>query len=693
MTPEKPQPLETKLSTKEKPKEELSLTDKDKQQIESITLSTDFVPEEALSMQSRDVIATLEQNHPLNKIWKDEEGNITGYLAFTDLKPSEAYVKYFSTNGSTGESIFAFLPNLLDEAKKLGYQKISFHGFNPRLNKVSKRFGFNRQRTDTHGGISADFFELDLADTKEDENTKKQKMIEAFQAKVLDQIQKETEKTKSTLNESKQMMFESSYKSLESRIQNLTDTQKSILKLKLARFLQRDNSIDLNTLYDAIIETPSFLDKPKGGLHRLLELHEQKTLLKIAEQRRQKAEQTNKNEYNPYEALFQSQDGKYYMARLLNMPHLEQESQYLSHCVGTSDSYINKMIKGDIEILSIKDTKTHESLYTIEYDTRRKMILQIKGERDKLLQGTEPHFPQIVEILKKLKETRHDNGEQRNFTKINPSETSKIEVKPEHILTENGEVHFRDFDSNENTFVIKYNLPKVTENTSKEDISKIIKIVENISTTPEEIARNSSEIAENTEVYIGEWNPTVYREIKEKIKQIEGKTGEPFNTEHFYSAFPDEKVFMRTLETDPSLKTPEEAEKRLKENGINIGDYSRDILYKTEFSGKQERYELVQFTVGELGLKDGTTTDEIYAKAKELGLELCPAEVGPQLRLQYEGGDWKMIAMKQISDRRGSPDVFGLDLNGDGLWLDSAWAEPDRGWHAGNRFVFLAKKT
>ena len=73
---------------------------------------------------------------------------------------------------------------------------------------------------------------------------------------------------------------------------SLGDRQQAVLKLKLARHFQAHDTIDLNTLYDALIETPKFLEKDKGSLGRLFEIHEQKTLQKIAEMRKRKAEQT-----------------------------------------------------------------------------------------------------------------------------------------------------------------------------------------------------------------------------------------------------------------------------------------------------------------------------------------------------------------------------------------------------------------
>ncbi len=93
----------------------------------------------------------------------------------------------------------------------------------------------------------------------------------------------------------------------------------------------------------------------------------------------------------------------------------------------------------------------------------------------------------------------------------------------------------------------------------------------------------------------------------------------------------------------------------------------------------------------DLGLTNGATTDQIYAKAQEFGLELCPAEVGPHYRLTYTNqpmGEEVRIAMKQIIVPGGSPRIFNVLHREDGLWLNTDWVNPDFRWLPSFQFVF-----
>ncbi len=198
---------------------------------------------------------------------------------------------------------------------------------------------------------------------------------------------------------------------------------------------------------------------------------------------------------------------------------------------------------------------------------------------------------------------------------------------------------------------------------------------------PSEIAYSQKEITESTKAYIGPWNIDTFQVIRNY----------PYIT-HLYESFPDKKIFMTTLETDPSINSPQKAEQALKDKNIYLSDWGKDILEKTEFSQTREVYNLVRFTVEQLGLKEGATTDEIYQRAQELALEQCPAEVVPHLRLKYTSREWFMIAMKQITDRYGVPIVFYLDIFDARLTLGGSNAGPDYGWRADDKFVFRFRR-
>lgn len=199
--------------------------------------------------------------------------------------------------------------------------------------------------------------------------------------------------------------------------------------------------------------------------------------------------------------------------------------------------------------------------------------------------------------------------------------------------------------------------------------------------TRDEIAHVPSQINENTRVYIGEWSMEIFQKIRNYP-----------NIKHIFESFPEKKIFMQTLETDPNINSPESAEEAMERKNIYRSDWGKDILYKTEFSKEAQKYELVRFTVGQLGFQNGATTDEIYKKAEDLGLELCPAEVGPHLRLQYPGKEWMLIAMKQITDRDDDPRMLDLDADGAQLVLLSSPAGPYFRWRADNEFVFRFRK-
>jgi hypothetical protein len=135
--------------------------------------------------------------------------------------------------------------------------------------------------------------------------------------------------------------------------------------------------------------------------------------------------------------------------------------------------------------------------------------------------------------------------------------------------------------------------------------------------------------------------------------------------------------------------------KALEESGARIGDWASNILNKTKLSKSKQSLDLVVLSVKELGFPQGAELKYIYEAAKNLGLDLCPAEVGPQLHLQYPdqpSGEWLVIAMEPIKDSDGDLRLFLVERHGGDRWLLACHGIPGYHWLAGYRFVFVRRK-
>jgi hypothetical protein len=146
-------------------------------------------------------------------------------------------------------------------------------------------------------------------------------------------------------------------------------------------------------------------------------------------------------------------------------------------------------------------------------------------------------------------------------------------------------------------------------------------------------------------------------------------------------------------------KTAKELEKTLVAGGFEISGEARDMLRSKDFTTlpEQQTLSLVRIRVSDLvwASTGSSKTDQIHAKANELGLDLCPAEVGPYLRLAYKDqplDEYLFVGMKQIGDSHGSPHVLELDRDVDGSWLNGLYAHPASRWSQENEWVFSLRK-
>lgn len=230
---------------------------------------------------------------------------------------------------------------------------------------------------------------------------------------------------------------------------------------------------------------------------------------------------------------------------------------------------------------------------------------------------------------------------------------------------------------------------------------------------PSQIAIKPEDINENTKAYIGELGPGIFETLSR------------FNIEHVYARFLEGKIEQFAAEiggrSEKEIMDELEAREQLKEddeNKLYAGNSSKYMLKSDDFirslyknpDEPREKWELkdkeqikfIKLKVSDLGFSKGATTEEVYNRAEELGLELCPPEAGPEIRLNYKKifnrdqpkGEYFRIGMKQITDSDGNPRVFHVFRSDDGWqWLHDSWANPGDRWDSDSVFVFRPRKS
>ncbi|RJO58882.1 hypothetical protein C4546_04755 [Candidatus Parcubacteria bacterium] len=181
-------------------------------------------------------------------------------------------------------------------------------------------------------------------------------------------------------------------------------------------------------------------------------------------------------------------------------------------------------------------------------------------------------------------------------------------------------------------------------------------------------------------------NKELARQVVGLIKsggQASGTAGVPV------CAFPTWKTI--ELGTHKDVKA---LRKAMENAGIRVGDYASSMLKHSMFT-LASALELVRVSVADLGFPSGATRAQIYEAALCNGLSLCPAEVGPQVRLQYMDqpkGERFFIAMEPIPDSVGNPLVFYVERADVARWLIGRWSKPDYVWYGDDQWVFCRSK-
>lgn len=115
-----------------------------------------------------------------------------------------------------------------------------------------------------------------------------------------------------------------------------------------------------------------------------------------------------------------------------------------------------------------------------------------------------------------------------------------------------------------------------------------------------------------------------------------------------------------------AFKTGDEYLRALKKANVNIDDGVEQLLNHPEFTcAKQEiEIDLAVMQVWQLGFRPEAHYVDIWKRAIERGFSLCPAEVGPALRLAYGDQpqiDRLVIGMQSLPCEKGGRGIFVVD--------------------------------
>ena len=168
--------------------------------------------------------------------------------------------------------------------------------------------------------------------------------------------------------------------------------------------------------------------------------------------------------------------------------------------------------------------------------------------------------------------------------------------------------------------------------------------------------------------------------------------------------YPDCDTIIRAVRVGGKSKPELLAE--LQRNGIQLNDYGRDLFAHSGFTTASATSDVatVELAVRSLGYARGATIAQLHERAAELGLGLCPLELGPQLRLQFldqpEGHRGHppsshkappgsiTVASRPLTDDHETPKGFYLRRIDGVLWLRGYRCALDDLWSPEDRLVF-----
>ena len=343
--------------------------------------------------------------------------------------------------------------------------------------------------------------------------------------------------------------------------------------------------------------------------------------------------------------------------------------------------------ENDLEIFYSLDKEGKPTVPRVVMVSENGIISEVRGVAED--EHLDSHINSVVqEKLAGLPDGKRYEKKARDMTLLT---AIKNKTEAGEALTKDDLVFLYEINAPIESFGYGTNDPRVkkvrAERNSEEDMPIVFECDKG------QIARSLADIKGNTKAYIGPLASGIFSAIQKH------------DIEHIYTSFPEGRIGRRTIKggtlSEEELKR--QIEQANHEKKINISQWALSMLEGNDIEGKKfatleqpEDIVLVRLSVKDLGFPYGATTQEIYDKAEFLGLELCPAETGPQYRLQYTHqpmGEYLCIAMNQIFDSDGHPSVFSLGRPAVDPWLHAYIVRPDSRWLPDSSLVFRLRKN
>lgn len=209
----------------------------------------------------------------------------------------------------------------------------------------------------------------------------------------------------------------------------------------------------------------------------------------------------------------------------------------------------------------------------------------------------------------------------------------------------------------------------------KEDLYTILEL------QPGQMATCLKEITKDTKAFVGKLEPGIFELI-----QI-------YNIENVYTDFPFGRVALGTAETGG--KSGKALLAQLKEKkGLLVTKDMENLMNSLGFmvNGKKEMRKTVELSVKSLGFEKDASTEEIWSRAKELGLDFCPPDLGPNVRLDYKtkGSDYLLcVATENIYLDRDNPNnIITIGITEGEPWIHTGRLPPDYESPPSRKFMF-----